>query len=482
LVIDKDGRVLGLGRRPLPQYYPHEGWVEHDAEEIWQGQMHAAQEALNQAGRSGADLAAIGVANQRETALLWDAQTGIPLSNAIVWQCRRTSARCRRLQAEGHETYVRERTGLRLDPYFSAGKLEWLLAHCAEAPALLRRGRLRAGTVDSFLVWRLTGGRTHVTDFSNASRTMLFDIHRLDWDPALLKLFGIPAGILPRPVPSAGVAGYSDRALFGAEVPIAGICGDQQAALFGQACFAPGQAKITYGTGCFLLLNVGRQPVVSTHGLVGTVAWGLGPGRENISYALEGSVFIAGAAIQWLRDGLGLIDSAADIGPLAATVTDTGDVHFVPALTGLGAPFWDPAARGLLIGLTQGTSRAHIARATEEAICYQTRAVLEAMIEDAGMRPTTLKVDGGASADDFLLQLQADTLRLPVQRQQTREATALGAAALAGVGVGLWSLDDVARMARDDRVFTPRAADPALEKSYERWLRAVARTREWAHE
>ena len=497
LVFDEHGALLASAQRDLPQHYPRPGWVEHDPEDIWRGQLEAAREALESAGVAHGDdaaapgaggrggsgarrLAAIGVANQRETALLWDQQTGEPVGNAIVWQCRRTTERCEELRLEGREEYLRETTGLRLDPYFSATKWEWLLAAHPEAQRLLAQGRLRAGTVDSFLVWRLTGGREHVTDYSNASRTMLFDLHTLDWDQAALELFGISRDMLPRPVPSAGVVGYSDRSVLGVEAPIAGIAGDQQAALFGQACFAPGETKNTYGTGCFLLMNVGRRPVRSAHDLLSTVAWGLGPGREGVSYALEGSVFAAGAAVQWLRDGLGLIESAGEVGSLAATVEDNGGVYFVPALTGLGAPFWDPAARGLLIGLTRASGRGHVARATEEAICFQTRAVLEAMTKDAGVAPPQLRVDGGAAGDDFLMQLQADVLGVPVARREMREATAFGAAALAGVGVGLWAPEQVAEMARAERVFRPADVRPDLEGVYERWLQAVERSRGWA--
>lgn len=485
LIFDGDGRLLGSGHRDLPQEYPQPGWVEQDAEEIWRGQMAAAREALEKAGMTGADLLAIGVANQRETVLLWDAETSHPLGKAVSWQCRRTAGRCQELRRAGHEDLVRDKTGLRLDPYFSATKLEWLLRAHPEAQTLLARGRLRAGTIDSFLVWRLTAGGSHVTDFSNASRTMLFNLKTLVWDEGLLRMFGIPEDLLPHPVPSAGIVGYSDPALFGKAIPIAGLAGDQQAALFGQGCLAPGEAKNTYGTGSFLLLNVGAEPPPATTGLLSTVAWGLGPNRERVSYALEGSAFVAGTAVQWLRDSLGLIRSASEIGDLAGTVPDNGGVYFVPALAGLGAPFWDAAARGLLMGLTRSTSAGHIARATEEAICYQTRAIVDAMVANARQRPDILKVDGGASNDDFLMRLQADVLGIPLQRQELREATAFGAAALAGVGVGLWSLDDVKAMTRTEQVFHPSAEErelSALDSSYERWLQAVERSRGWAED
>ncbi|MBN1631797.1 MAG: glycerol kinase GlpK [Thermoleophilia bacterium] len=519
IVFGRDGAVLATAQESFPQHYPEPGWVEHDPEDIWGTQLRCAQIALGQAGLRPQDLAAVGITNQRETVLLWDAKTGASLGNAIVWQCRRTADRCEQLKQAGHEPTIVARTGLRLDPYFSATKLEWLLAHREGAADLLAQGRLRAGTIDSFLIWRLTsesltsesltGGRAHVTDYSNASRTMLLDLERLDWADELLDLFGVPRAILPRLCPSSGVVAHTDPEVFGAAVPIAGIAGDQQAALFGQGALRTGDSKNTYGTGCFLLTNVGPRPVRPEHGLLSTVAWVLGgpgaaaaggsgaarslPGagataaaadaaREGpaVTYALEGSVFMAGAAVQWLRDGLGIITVSEEIGPLAAQAPDNNGVYFVPALTGLGAPYWDPYARGLLIGLTRGTGPAQLARATEEAICYQTRAVLDAMRQTSGVDIAGLRADGGAAGDDFLLQLQADVLGIPVIRSRLQETTALGAAALAGLAVGFWSEAEVAALAGADRVFTPRMDAAERERLYSDWQRAVERSLGWA--
>ena len=519
IVFGRDGAVLATAQESFPQHYPEPGWVEHDPEDIWSTQLRCAQVALGQAGLGPQDLAAVGITNQRETVLLWDAETGASLGNAIVWQCRRTTDRCEQLKQAGHEPTITARTGLRLDPYFSATKLEWLLAHREGAAELLAQGRLRAGTIDSFLIWRLTGGREHVTDYSNASRTMLLDLELLDWADELLDLFGVPRAILPRLCPSSGVVAHTDPEILGAAVPIAGIAGDQQAALFGQGALQPGDSKNTYGTGCFLLTNVGPRPVRPEHGLLSTVAWVLGDagaaaaaaggaggavwaaaqtgdaargaghaaaqteaarGGPAVTYALEGSVFMAGAAVQWLRDGLGIIKASEEIGPLAAQAPDNGGVYFVPALTGLGAPYWDPYARGLLIGLTRGTGPAQLARATEEAICYQTRAVLDAMRQTSGVDIAGLRADGGAAGDDFLLQLQADILGTPVIRSRLQETTALGAAALAGLAVGFWSKSEVAALAGTDRVFTPRMDAAERERLYVAWQRAVQRSLGWA--
>ena len=487
IIFGHDGSVLASAQEPFSQRYPQPGWVEHDAEEIWATQLRCCRRALQQSGLDAGGLAAVGIANQRETVLLWDSETGKPLGNAIVWQCRRTAERCAGLEGAGWGARVTALTGLRLDPYFSATKLEWLLANRPGAKELLRKGRLRAGTIDSFLVWRLTGGRRHVTDFSNASRTLLFDIHQLDWAGDLLDLFGVPRAVLPDLVASSGVVHTTDPAWLGAAVPIAGIVGDQQGALFGQGCLEAGDSKNTYGTGCFLLANTGGEPAAPEHGLLSTVAWvldsphpdGSGPGRR-VSYALEGSVFMAGGAVQWLRDGLGLIAEASEIGPLAAQVADSGDVYFVPALTGLGTPYWDPGARGLLIGLTRGTTRQHIARATEEAICFQTAAVLEAMGLTAGVAIAALRVDGGAADDDFLLQLQADLAGIPVIRPRIRETTALGAAALAGLAVGYWSEAEATGLAGVDRVFEPRMSGEERADRRRRWEQAVRRAAGWA--
>jgi len=487
LVFAHDGSVLGTAQESLPQRYPQPGWVEHDPEEIWQTQLRCAQLALAQAGLGANGIAAIGIANQRETVLLWDAETGASLGNAIVWQCRRTADRCDELKRSGLEPVVQARTGLRLDPYFSATKLEWLLANRDRAAHLSASGRLRAGTIDSFLISRLTGGRVHATDFTNASRTMLLDIQTLDWADDMLELFGIPQSILARLCPSSGIVATTERSLFGASVPIAGIAGDQQAALFGQNAVHPGDCKNTYGTGCFLLMNVGARPAVPEAGLLSTVAWVLdGDSRAEVrtgmvaTYALEGSVFMGGGAVQWLRDALGIIEAPTAVGPLAARASDNGGVYFVPALTGLGAPYWDPYARGLLIGLTRGTRPEHLARATEEAICFQTRAVLEAMRQASGVDSAGLRADGGAAGDDFLLQLQADLLGVPVIRPRLQETTALGAAALAGLAVGFWSKDDIAELVGVDRVFTPAMGAEEREQLYAQWQRAVERARDWA--
>ena len=477
IVFDQEGRVLASAQQELHQIYPEPGWVEHDPEEIWSTQLATARQALAASGLAAQEIAAVGVTNQRETILLWDRESGEALGNAIVWQCRRTAPRCDALREEGWEPRIQEKTGLRLDPYFSASKLEWLLRETPRARTLAGQGRLLAGTVDSFLIWRLTGGKAHCTDYSNASRTMLFNLRSLDWDEELLQLFGVPRGILPHACPSSYPFGQLDPSWLGAALPITGVAGDQQAALFGQACFQPGEAKNTYGTGCFLLMNTGTMPVPSTHGLLSTVAWGIG---REVRYALEGSVFVAGAAVQWLRDGLGLIEHSSEIGRLAEESGDNGGVTFVPALTGLGAPFWDPYARGLLIGLTRATRPTHIARATEEAICCQTRAVLEAMEEDAGVSLPKLKVDGGATSDAFLLQLQADLLGVPVECSHIVEATAWGAAALAGLEMGLWDLPHLTALSQAQHTYQPKMSEEAREKIYRNWQRAAERSLGWA--
>jgi glycerol kinase len=500
IVFDHDGAVLGSHQETFPQHYPEPGWVEHDPEDIWATQLRSCRSALEKAKIDARELAAVGIANQRETVLLWDAGAGGSLGNAVVWQCRRTADRCAELRKAGLEPAIQAKTGLRLDPYFSATKIEWLLANRPGASDALARGDLRTGTIDSFLVWRLTGGRHHLTDHSNASRTMLLDLRSLEWADELLQLFAIPRSILPRLCPSSGVIGATDPAWLGAAVPIAGVAGDQQAALFGQGAVHRGDCKNTYGTGCFLLMNVGSAPAPSEHGLLSTVAWTLGsregdaarsdgaaaPGGAGwqtapaVTYALEGSVFMAGAAVQWVRDTLGIIESSADIGALAAQAPDNGGVYFVPALTGLGAPYWDPYARGLFIGLTRGTKPEHLARATEEAICFQTRAVLDAMQETSGVEVPGLLVDGGAARDDFLLGLQAGVLGIPVSRPRVLETTALGAAALAGLAVGFWSKDEVIRLAGTERVFTPGMGSDERERLYRDWQRAVERALGWA--
>ena len=479
LVVDPDGRVRARGYAELPQYYPRPGWVEHDPEEIWATVTRAAAAALAGAGVGGGEVAAVGIANQRETALVWERATGQPIHRAIVWQCRRTADLCDRLRSDGAEPMVRERTGLVLDAYFSGTKIRWLLDEVAGARARAERGELAFGTVDSWLLWKLTGGAVHATDVSNASRTLCLNLHTADWDDEMLALLGVPRGILPRVMSSVGVFGETvDLGWLPRGVPIAGIAGDQQAALFGQACYAPGSAKNTYGTGCFVLLNTGTTPVVSRHGLLTTIAWQIG---GTTTYALEGSVFIAGAVMQWLRDGLGVLKSAAESQAMAASVADTGGVYFVPAFVGLGAPYWDMYARGTIVGITRGTTAAHLVRAGLEAIAFQSRDVLEAMAADAGGAIRALRVDGGAAANDFLCQFQADVMNVPVERPLTIETTALGAAGLAGLAAGVWrSLDELAARAAIERTFVPAMDARVGEERYGHWRRAVERARGWA--
>ena len=477
LVVDAEGAVRARGYAELPQHFPRPGWVEHEPEDIWATVETAAAAALRAAGITGADIAAIGITNQRETTLVWERASGRPIHRAIVWQCRRTAEACDRLKADGLEPLFRRKTGLVLDAYFSGTKIAWLLDHVPGARARAERGELAFGTVDTWLLWRLTRGAVHATDPSNASRTLCFDIEKLAWDGELAAALGVPMALLPDLRPSAGIFGETaPGGVLPAGIPIAGIAGDQQAALFGQNCLEPGTAKNTYGTGCFLLLNTGERLVASTHGLVTTVAWSLG-GR--VSYALEGSVFIAGAAVQWLRDGLGIIARADETQALAESVPDTGGVYLVPAFVGLGAPYWDPYARGTVVGLTRGTSRANLARAALEAIAYQSRDVLDAMAADAGAPARALRVDGGAAANDFLCQFQADMLGVEVHRPAVTETTGLGAAYLAGVGVGLWKPSDLAAHWRLDRRFTPTMSADARDRAYAGWRRAVERARAW---
>ncbi len=478
LVVDLDGRVLARGYAELPQHYPQPGWVEHDPEEIWSTVERSARAALAEARAAGGEIAAVGITNQRETTIVWERATGAPIHRAIVWQCRRTAPLCDRLRADGAEGTVRRITGLVIDAYFSGTKIRWLLDEVPEARRRAERGELAFGTVDSWLVWKLTGGRVHATDATNASRTLCLDLRTGDWSDEMLRILGVPRAVLPAVAPSSGVFGETtDLGWLPRGVAIAGIAGDQQAALFGQACLAPGAAKNTYGTGCFMLLNTGAEPVASSHGLVTTIAWRIGGAT---TYALEGSVFIAGAAIQWLRDGLGLIRSAAESQALAESVPDTGGVHFVPAFVGLGAPYWDMYARGTIVGLTRGTTGAHLARAALEAIAFQSRDVLEAMAADAGIAVRELRVDGGAAANDFLCQFQADVLRVAVLRPRVIETTALGAAYLAGLGAGVWhSLDDVERRWTLERRFEPRWDEATRAARYDGWRRAVERARAW---
>src|SRR5699024_3219234 len=432
ILFDQEGRVRAAAQKEFPQIFPKPGWVEHDAREIWATQLGVAVEAMGKIGATAADIAAIGITNQRETTVVWDRATGEPVYNAIVWQCRRTSAYCVELKARGYAEAIRRKTGLVVDAYFSGPKIRWILDNVPGARRRAEAGELLFGTVETWLIWLLTGGRVHVTDYSNASRTMLFNINTLDWDEELLDLMDIPRSMLPTPVPSSQVYGETDPGFFGRSIPIAGAAGDQQAALFGQACFTPGQAKNTYGTGCFLLMNTGDKPVFSSSGLVTTVAWGLG---NRVSYALEGSIFVAGAAIQWLRDEMRLIDSAADSEYHAGKVADTAGCYVVPAFTGLGAPYWDQYARGAVVGLARGVNNNHIIRATLESTAYQVSDVLEAMRAASGIALTSLKVDGGASANNVLMQLHADIRQVTVHRPVCVETTALGAAYLAGLAV-----------------------------------------------
>ena len=486
----RDGRPVASAQQAFEQQFPSPGHVTHDPEAIWSSQLAVAQDVVRQVG--GADrIAAIGITNQRETTIVWDRATGEPIADAIVWQSRITAPACERLRDAGHEALFRERTGLPLDAYFSGPKIANLLDAVPGARSRAERGELCFGTVDSFLLWRLTGGSTpagavHATDVSNASRTLLFDIHRLAWDDELLELVGVPAALLPEVRPTSGRFGETAAELFGRPIPIAALAGDQQAATFGQACFRPGQAKNTYGTGAFLLLNTGTAPRASAHGLLTTVGWqlgaggGAGAGASAATYALEGSVFSAGSAVQWLRDGLGIIERAEDVEGLAASVDDTGGVYLVPAFTGLGAPHWDPDARGTIVGLTRGTGRAELARATLESICFQVADVLEAMAADAGEQIDVLRVDGGAAANNLLLQLQADVLGVPVERPVVAETTALGAAYLAGLAIGYWGgLDDIASNWTLDRRFESSMSADRRRSLLHRWHRAVERSRAW---
>jgi len=476
IVVDHDGRAVAIAQQEFPQHFPQPGWVEHDPEDIWRSQAAVAREALQRAGLTGRDIAAVGVANQRETTVLWERASGRAIAPAIVWQDRRTAADCERLRAAGLEPFFRARSGLMLDPYFSGSKLAWLLAQVPGARARAVAGELAFGTIDSWLAWKLTGGRQHVTDASNASRTLLFNLHTGDWDDELLQRLDIPRALLPRVVDAAGVVGEISGVPELAGVPLAALVGDQQGALAGQACFQPGQAKNTYGTGCFLLLHAGRQPPAPAPGLLGTVAARL---DGQLTYALEGSVFIGGAVIQWLRDGLGIIQRAGEVEALAASVADSGGVVFVPAFAGLGAPHWDPYARGTLCGLTRGSNRAHIARAALEAIALQVLDLVEAL-EAGGTPLNELRVDGGASANNLLMQLQADLLQRPVLRPAVTETTALGAAYFAGLAVGFWSdLEEIARHWQLERRFDPLRGPAEVAALRSRWAEAVGRAKGW---
>jgi len=477
IVFDHDGNNVSMVNKEFPQIYPKPGWVEHNPADIWNSQLEVAKAALEKAGITPADVTAIGITNQRETTIVWDRATGQPVYNAIVWQCRRTAPICDELKAKGWAEKIREKTGLVVDAYFSGTKIKWILDNVPGVREKAERGELLFGNVDTWLIWNLSGGRVHTTDYSNASRTMLFNIHKLDWDDEILAELGIPRAMLPKPQPSSHVYGYTDKAVFGAEVPIAGDAGDQQAALFGQACYKPGMAKNTYGTGCFMLMNTGEKAVPSKSGLLTTIAWGV---NGKVEYALEGSIFITGAAVQWLRDELRVIDNSAQSEEYARKVPDTGGVYLVPAFVGLGAPYWDMYARGTIVGITRGTKREHIIRAALESICYQTRDVLEAMTSDSGIKLTALKVDGGAVANDFLMQSQADILGVPVHRPKVTETTALGAAYLAGLAVGFWAdQEEIAAKWQINKEFTPAMAADQREKLYRGWKRAVERALKW---
>ncbi len=480
ILFNAAGEVCSMAQKEFTQYFPQPGWVEHDANEIFSTQLEVARQAMANIGASVGDIAAIGITNQRETTIVWDKRTGQPVCSAIVWQCRRTSEYCDELKAKGLTDAFRGKTGLVIDAYFSGTKLRWILENVPGARERAERGELLFGTVETWLIWKLTGGKVHVTDYSNASRTMLFNINTLRWDEEILAELDIPASMLPEVKPSSEVYGHTKSQFFGGPIPISGAAGDQQAALFGQMCFQPGQAKNTYGTGCFMLMNTGDKPVFSRNGLVTTIAWGL---EGKVTYALEGSIFVAGAAIQWLRDELKFIDSSADSEYMAKKVPDTNGCYVVPAFTGLGAPHWDQYARGAIVGLTRGVNKYHIIRATLDSLCYQTNDVLRAMEADSGIKLAALKVDGGASANDYLMQTQADIAGAPVERPSCVESTALGAAYLAGLAVGYWeSREDVVRNAGIDRVFTPAIDEAARAKRIKGWNKAVKCALDWARD
>ena len=479
-LFNEAGEVCSMAQKEFTQYFPQPGWVEHDANEIWSTQLEVARQAMENIGATAANIAAIGITNQRETAIVWDKKTGQPICHAIVWQCRRTSKYCDELKAKGLTETYRKKTGLVIDAYFSGTKLRWILENIPGARERAEKGELLFGTVETWLIWKLTGGKAHVTDYSNASRTMLFNINTLTWDADILKELNIPKCMLPEVRPSSCVYGEALPQFFGAAIPIAGAAGDQQAALFGQTCFAPGEAKNTYGTGCFLLMNTGKMPVFSENGLVTTIAWGL---NGEVEYALEGSIFVAGAALQWLRDELRLIDSAPDSEYMAQKVSDTNGCYVVPAFTGLGAPHWDQYARGAIVGLTRGVNKYHIIRATLDSLCYQTHDVLRAMEADSGIKLTALKVDGGASANNYLMQTQSDVIDAPVQRPKCVETTAMGAAYLAGLAVGYWrDREDVRKNWAIERTFTPKISAEQREKRLHGWNKAVRCALGWAEE
>ncbi len=475
IIFDREGKIVAKTAREFTQYFPKEGWVEHDANEIWESQLATAREALKSSGLSAADIAGLGITNQRETTVVWDRKTGEPICPAIVWQCRRTEAVCSALRKTGKDLLIRQKTGLAPDPYFSATKLQWILQNVPEAQKRAENGELMFGTVDTWLIYNLTGGKVHATDPSNASRTMLFNIHTLEWDTELLELFDIPRAMLPTVLPTVGVFGETTPSLFGAPITIGGVAGDQQAALFGQCCFAAGDVKNTYGTGGFLLMNTGKAPVTSENGLLTTIGWQL---NGETTYVLEGSVFICGAAIQWLRDGLGLIVSAGESETIAASVADSGGVYFVPAFVGLGTPYWDTAARGTICGITRGTTRAHLVRATLDAMAFQTVDVIDAMRRDTGLAVPLLRVDGGASVSNLLLQTQSDLAALPIARPACIETTAWGAASMAGLTVGAYqSLDELTALANTAKTFSPYLDDATRTARLQKWHKAIESAR-----
>lgn len=474
IVFDHEGRICATAQKEFPQHFPKPGWVEHDPKDIWSSEASVIAEAITSMGINGLNIAGIGITNQRETTIVWDAETGEPVYNAIVWQDRRTSEYCDSLKEQNLTGFIREKTGLIIDAYFSATKIRWILENVPGARARAEAGKLRFGTVDTWLLWNLTRGECHMTDVSNASRTMLFNIHTLNWDEELMKLFGIPMSMLPEVHSSSEIYGYTKTTIFAHKVPVAGIAGDQQAALFGQMCTTPGSVKNTYGTGCFLLMNSGTKPITSSHNLLTTIAWKIG---DTVNYALEGSIFVGGSVVQWLRDGLGVIKSSSEIESLAMTVPDNGGVYFVPALTGLGAPYWDQYAKGTICGLTRGTTAAHIARAALEGIAFETMDIVNAMEHDAGIKLAELKVDGGASRNNLMMQFQADILGTKVIRPKVTETTAMGACYLAGLATGYWdSLDDIKRQWNADKVFEPFAPAEKVLKLKEGWANAIGRT------
>ncbi|MEP7230475.1 MAG: glycerol kinase GlpK [Ginsengibacter sp.] len=479
IVFNKEGNIVAIAQKEFTQHYPHSGWVEHDALEIWSSQATVLAESILKAGIKPIDIAAIGITNQRETTIIWDKKTGVPVYNAIVWQDRRTADICDRLKKDGHEQMIQEKTGLIVDAYFSATKIKWILDNVDGAREKADKGQLAFGTVDSWLLWNLTGGKVHVTDITNASRTMLFNIHSQKWDDELIKLFDIPVTLLPEVKSSSEVYGETSGDILAVKIPIAGIAGDQQAALFGQMCTQKGMVKNTYGTGCFMLMNIGDKPIISKNKLVTTIAWKIG---DKVQYALEGSIFIGGAVVQWLRDGLGIISSSSEVEKKASKVTDNGGVYLVPAFAGLGAPHWNPYARGMMVGLTRGTTDAHIARAALESIALQTMEVLKAMEADSGTEIKELRVDGGATIDNLLLQIQADVLNTIVIRPKVTETTAIGAAYLAGLAVGFWKdMDEIQQQWQADRAFKP-AENSNADELIKGWHKAVKACKVWAED